>query len=606
MNGDLAHLLEDGWITKLDTVAVETWARVGGEDRPEVLAVCALASRAVSIGHACLDLDHLEALSDTDASELPADLVLGAKAWQARLATSPLVSSAGPDGALAEGEVRPLVVDSHARLYLRRYWDHQQRLARGIHQRLPSRCPVDVDTARLEAGLDRLFGPEAPGSDPDLQRLAAEGAVRSRFFLISGGPGTGKTSTVAKILALLVEQAASSEMESLRMRLLAPTGKAAAHLGASIARALETLDCDPETLAAIPTEASTVHRALGAGGQPTRYRYHAASPLPVDVVLVDEASMVDLALMSRLIEALPPEARLILLGDRDQLASVEAGAVLGDIAGAGAVSGESGVGTAMVQLVRSHRFDDESVLGELVRAVHAGEEEAVLELLENPNKPAVRRIEPQESEALQRELAKGYAPFASAVDAATRLSALEGYRVLCAHRHGPSGFLALNQRVELILAEQGVIRPGENPWYEGRPVLVSRNDYTSGLYNGDVGVVGRQEANAPEGHGGLRDLGVLFQRPEGGERWLGLRRIGPVETVFAMTVHKSQGSEFDEVLLVLPSDPSPVVTRELLYTAISRARRSVCLQASVGAIRTALGRRVERMSGLRDAIGLLA
>ena len=606
MNANLAQLIEDGWITKLDMVAVETWARVGGEDRPEVLAVCALASRAVSIGHACLDLDHVEALSDAETSELPADLILGAEAWQARLATSPLVSSAGPDGALTEGEVRPLVVDSRGRLYLRRYWDHQQRLAWGIHRRLPSRFPVDVDTACLEAGLDRLFGPEAPDSNPDLQRLAAEGAVRSRFFLISGGPGTGKTSTVAKILALLVEQAACSEMESLRMCLLAPTGKAAAHLGASIARALETLDCDPETIAAIPTEASTVHRALGAGGPPTRYRYDAASPLPVDVVLVDEASMVDLALMSRLIEALPPEARLILLGDRDQLASVEAGAVLGDIAGAGAVSGESGVETAMVQLVRSHRFDDESVLGELVRAVHAGEEEAVLELLENPSKPAVRRIEPEESEALQRELAKGYAPFASAVDASTRLSALERYRVLCAHRHGPSGFLTLNQRVESILAEQGVIRPGEDPWYEGRPVLVSRNDYTSGLYNGDVGVVGCREANALEGHGDSGHLGVLFQRPEGGERWLSLRRIGLLETVFAMTVHKSQGSEFDEVLLVLPSDPSPVVTRELLYTAISRARRGVCLQASVGAIRTALGRRVERMSGLRDAIGLLA
>ncbi|MCH2184977.1 exodeoxyribonuclease V subunit alpha, partial [Myxococcota bacterium] len=346
-------------------------------------------------------------------------------------------------------------------------------------------------------------------------------------------------------------------------------------------------------------EASTVHRALGAGGTPTRYRHDAAHPLPVDVVLVDEASMVDMALMSRLVSALPADARLILLGDRDQLASVEAGAVLGDIAGCPALVADNGYSPAVIQLVKSHRFSTESGLGTLVEAVHAGDADTVLALLEDPNEPGLRRIDPEDTDRLRAELTRGYGPFAAAVDAPSRLAALEHYRILCAHRMGQDGLTALNALVESILLEQGAINPKSGLWYDGRPILVTQNDYVSGLYNGDVGVVG----HPAEGEGArAEDLRVLFERPEGGLRWLGVRRLGPVETVFAMTVHKSQGSEFDEVLLVLPTQPSPVATRELLYTAISRARMGVCVRAGEEAIRAALRRRVERMSGLADAL----
>ena len=602
MSDMLSGLLDGGWVSVLDARAAETWGRIAGESRPEVLVLAALASQAVEAGHVCLDLNRLESWRDVSDRPLPEGLERNAEVCSAWLASSPLVVTSDEITSAEGAEVRPLVLDAEKRLYLRRYWDHQQRLALGIQNRLSAKFPVQVDEHRLQEGLDRLFGAEEAGQEPDLQRVAAAGAVRSRFFVLSGGPGTGKTSTVARILALLIEQSEPSTEIGLRIRLLAPTGKAAAHLGQSIARAVQSLDCTSATRQAIPTEASTVHRALGAGGAPTRYRYDAKNPLPVDVVLVDEASMVDLALMSRLVAALPPDARLILLGDRDQLASVEAGAVLGDIAGAHALTGDSSRPPAVIQLVRSHRFVPGSGLGALVAAVHAGDVDTVLNLLEDPAQPDLRRIDPEDTNGLLLELKRGYEGFASASDAPGRLAALEHYRVLCAHRLGSDGLIALNALSESILFDQGAIDPRGEPWYDGRPVLVAQNDYASGLYNGDVGVVGRPVAGVSLDEPDGPNLRVLFERPEGGVRWLGVRRLGPVETVFAMTVHKSQGSEFDEVLLVLPREPSPVATRELVYTAVSRARRAVCLRAGVETIRSALSHRVERMSGLADAL----
>lgn len=605
----LAVLLDAGLVSGLDVQAARTWARIGGETRDDVIAAAALASRAVAAGHVALALDRI---AEQLASGTVHEAAPGAPAidwpdvavWTAALASSPIVHPQVDARSAPAEAVRPLVIDAEGRLYLRRYWDHQERLAAAIRARIEHDVEIAPDAACLADGLARLFPEEARDgvdpeaeSEPDLQRLAAEGALRSRFFVISGGPGTGKTSTVVKILALLVEQAQVRGDAAPRILLLAPTGKAAAHLQNSIAQRATSLDCPSEVRAAIPTLASTVHRALGAGGRPTRYRRNAEHPLEADVVIVDEASMVDLALMSRLVDALPAPARLILLGDRDQLASVEAGAVLGDIAGEdeGIAAHAAPAPRPVVHLRKSHRFAASSDLGALVRAVHAGDAEAVIELLDDPAHSSVRRLEPTASDALLEELRAGYTGFASAKSPAERLDALDRYRVLCAHRRGPFGVAVHNARVERWLADQGVIDPSE-AWYAGRPIGLSRNDHAAGLYNGDVGLVGRPPQ--PDDAG----LRVLFRTPDGRDRWISPLRVGAAETVFAMTIHKSQGSEFDAVLVVLPDEPSPIVSRELLYTAVSRARRDVCVRASHEVIRDALARRVERASGLRQAI----
>jgi exodeoxyribonuclease V alpha subunit len=594
----LEQLREADLISPIDVHAATTWCRIGRDERPEVLAAAALASRALAAGHVCLDLRRVHALVPDSGPPDPVASGLDwpePGPWREALASSPLVHSDTEARSASGDAVRPLVLDEEDRLYLRRYWDHQERLAAAIRARLDGAGPSEVDADRLLDGLDRLFPrgrEEAEGSD--LQRVAAEGAVRSRFFVISGGPGTGKTSTVVRILALLVEQALATGERSPRIALLAPTGKAAAHLETSVARSADALDCAPEVRGAIPRDAQTVHRALGARGRPTRYRHDADDPLPFDTVVVDEASMVDLALMSHLVDALRPSARLLLLGDRDQLASVEAGAVLGDIAGAGETQ-PAATPRPVVHLERSHRFDASSDVGALVRAVHGGDADTVLALLEDPARADASRIEPGDREALARIVREGYAGYAEAPTPAGRLTALDAFRVLCAHRHGPLGVTEHNAFVESLLAAEGVIEPGPGrAWYAGRPLGVTRNDPSAGLYNGDVGLVG----HAPGGAG----LRVLFLGPDGAERWLSPLRLGTAETVFAMSVHKSQGSEFDAVLVVLPEEPSPIVTRELLYTAVSRARRRVWIRAGRAAIRAALEARVERASGLRDAI----
>lgn len=598
MTPTLEQLREADLIAPVDVHAATTWCRIGREERPEVLAAAALASRAIAAGHVCLDLRRVHALvPDTGPAGVPARGLdwpeLGP--WREALASSPLVHREAEARSASGEAMRPLVLDGEDRLYLRRYWDHQERLAAAIRARLGDAAAPEVDAEKLLDGLDRLFArTREDAGGPDLQRVAAEGAARSRFFVISGGPGTGKTSTVVRILALLVEQALARGEPSPRIALLAPTGKAAAHLEASVARSADALDCAPEVRAAIARDARTVHRALGARGRPTRYRHDASDPLPFDTVVVDEASMVDLALMSHLVDALRPSARLLLLGDRDQLASVEAGAVLGDIAGAGETE-PAAAPRPVVHLERSHRFDASSDVGALVRAVHEGDADAVLALLEDPERAGASRIEPGDGEALARVVREGYAAYAEARTPAGRLAALDGFRVLCAHRRGPLGVAEHNAFVESLLAAEGVIEPGPGrPWYAGRPLGVTRNDPSAGLYNGDVGLVGY----APGGAG----LRVLFLGPDGAERWLSPLRLGAAETVFAMSVHKSQGSEFDAVLVVLPEEPSPIVTRELLYTAVSRARRTVWIRASREAIRAALEARVERASGLRDAI----
>jgi len=599
---DLARLRNSGAISALDDHFARALGRLGAEVRPEVLLAAGLVSRSVGAGHVCLDVRRfaqggtLLGDSETVQWEWPSP-----DGWLEMLGSSELVellpASSLPDPLAST----PLVLDASDRLYLRRYWDDQQALARALRARIEDGLPAgSVDEELLAEGLERLF-PRAPGSDPgpDLQRQAAEGAVGSRFFVISGGPGTGKTSTVVKIFALLIEQAEARGQRVPRMQMVAPTGKAAAHLQGAVRRSLDSLASSHAVRAAMPVSASTIHRALGfRGGMGTQFRQNADNPMDVDVLLVDEASMVDLALMSRLVEALPPTARLILLGDRDQLASVEAGAVLGDI-GRGVDGEPVAAPRSVVHLTRNYRFAAGSAIEELTRRVNSGDADGALALLDDDAHPNVRLVEPEGTEGWGRALAEairdGYRRFRTETSPEDMLQSLEGFRVLCAHRHGPGGVEALNAEAERLLGlDPGLDLAGS--LQPGRPVGITRNDYELELYNGDVGIVAKDPENPRRG------MRVFFRAAGGGGRWLSPLSIRGAETVFATTVHKSQGSEFTSIALVLPEEASPVLSRELVYTAISRARESLTLFAPRAVLREAIARRIERSSGLSQAL----
>lgn len=610
-----------GMLAPLDVHFARAMARIGGDPREDVLLAAAMTSQQVSNGHVCLDLARLAetpALYDEEGGLVAEHPWPALGPWLEALRSSPLVGDSAAD--------TPLVLDDARRLYLRRYWEHEARLAQRLRERA-TQVEAALDAAWLRAALDRLFPPEgsaAQTSEPDWQRMAALLAVQRRFCVISGGPGTGKTFTVVKILALLIEAASHRGSRPLRITLVAPTGKAAARLSESIRKAKGTLPCSDAVRAAIPEDAATIHRCLGSiGGSSTNFRHHAGNPLVTDVVLVDEASMVDLALMSRLVAAVPPSARLVLLGDQDQLASVEAGAVLGDICNTGAprrysrelmqqvaqLTGErwpssadapeqTGMWDCIVQLTRSYRYGPRSGINVLAQAINGGGAETALAILESSDYPDVTRVEPVKGgglgPSLRNAAARGFGMYLKTTEPLAQLRALERFRVLCAHRRGPTGVEDVNQQIEQALADAGLIRVNSQT-YIGRPVMVTRNDYQLELFNGDVGIV----AEDPERTGGRV---VLFHGGEDSVRRLSPSRLPPHETVYAMSVHKSQGSEFDEVAVVLPEQASPVLSRELLYTAVTRARDRVTIHAPREMIAHAIGHRVERASGLRDRL----
>jgi exodeoxyribonuclease V alpha subunit len=547
----------------------------------------------VQRGHVCLDLHALGRRPLLDDEEQPVEFQLPAlDGWLVALKQSALVCT--PD---AE-QRSPLVLDEDGRLYLHRYADYQHRLA----QRLTARVnrSFDVHEETLRSSMARLFpsGDDKLSATRDEQRLAAEVAVRRSLCVISGGPGTGKTTTVVKILAMVQQQALKLEGSPATIALLAPTGKAAARLAESINERVSSLDCAEAVKNAIPRSASTIHRELGfLPRTPTRFRHDALNPLTADVVLVDEASMVDLALMTKLVEAVPQEARLILLGDKDQLASVEAGAILGDI------SRGLSKRDCMVQLTKSYRYDESSGIGALARAINLGDADTALSVLRGDRgmpygEVALAHLDDNRPlhGALGATVVEGFGAYLQSDDPAERLEQLSRFRVLCAHRRGGLGVETMNVLIEQRLREAGVIR-GDGPYYDGRPIIITKNDYQLGLFNGDVGVVHRRR------EGRQRQAAVVyFPTPEGGARAVHPGRLPPHETVFAMTVHKSQGSEFGRVALLLPKRVSPILTRELVYTGISRARERVDLYGHADVLRDAIGRTIERASGLAGAL----
>ncbi|WP_460123760.1 exodeoxyribonuclease V subunit alpha [Pseudomonas sp. H3_G09] len=657
----LSRWVERGWLRALDRAFVAFLHELEPETDPLVLLAAALTSHQLGHGHVCLDL--FETLKAPDFALslppegdvqggvllLPSQLLetLDGAHWCKVLASSSLVALA--TDASETAQTRPLVLSSK-RLYLRRYWSYERRIDAALRQRLLQQEPTPDD---LPQRLNELFGGAESAAVIDWQKLACAIATRSAFSIITGGPGTGKTTTVVRLLALLQAPAVEAG-HPLRIRLAAPTGKAAARLTESISQQVQSLQVAETVRAAIPSDVTTVHRLLGSRPGTRHFRHHAGNRLPLDVLVVDEASMIDLEMMANLLDAMPAHARLVLLGDKDQLASVEAGAVLGDLcrdAEGGwyspqtrqwleSVSGESLQGSGLhedhdgthplaqqvVMLRHSRRFGEGSGIGQLARRVNQQLANEARQLLAAGSYADVYSLplKDEHDQKLERLLLEGHGngpqgyrhylsvlrdqrpPSTQPLEhsawtdwAREVLQAFDTFQLLCAVRKGPWGVEGLNQRITAALLKARLIE-SDQQWYEGRPVLMTRNDYGLGLMNGDIGIA----LKLPEREGaeiGRTVLRVAFPRNDGqgGVRFVLPSRLNDVETVYAMTVHKSQGSEFAHTALILPDALNPVLTKELIYTGITRARHWFTLiEPRAGVFEEAVQRKVKRLSGL--------
>lgn len=573
--------MDDFSFVEIDRCFARFLGRITGCSSPERLIAAALVSAAGRSGHVCLDL------ADVAGESVPHEGPDGGEMQIAPPLPGWIDSLRGWEAVGKPGENYPLLLDDFNRLYLHRYWRYEDAVARFLCQRDSGRTP-SATSGSLAAALDRYFPPSVDGA-PDLQREAAAAAATGRVTLITGGPGTGKTSTVVKILALLIEQAG---VASIDVALAAPTGKAAARLKEAVEAARDRLDCESWVRDRVPSGASTIHRMLGARPGGASFRHGPDNPLPHDVVVVDEASMIDLPLMSRLVSALAPQARLVLLGDRDQLASVEPGAVFGDICES---AGSSRMTATVVPLRKSWRFREDSGIGAVSRLVNEGKGGDALAIIDAGRHADIGfRDLGEDPSVLESAILSGYAGYLDRDSIPDAFEAFNRFRILCPFRSGPYGVEAVNRFAERVLDRAGLIRP-RGGHYKGRPIMVTRNDYRARLFNGDVGIL---YPNPGAGDA----LYAWFQSDDGSFRAVSTARLPEHETVYAMTVHKSQGSEFDQVLLLLGSTPSDHLTRESLYTGITRGRSRVDIVGSRDVFRAAAERRVERRSGLADAL----
>ncbi len=608
----LAALVASGALAPIDARLAELVARMSAAVDETAAMTAALVSAERGRGNSCSLLDEwggralgADALADTWTFP-------DVERWRELLRASPAVG----DGT----RVTPLVLDGDSRCYLYRYWKAERRLASSILDRVDGH-PRTADTAALTDLFGALF-PEAGQTGGDRQALAAALALTGRFTVVSGGPGTGKTTTVVRMLALL-----TAERPELAVRLAAPTGKAAARLGDSIRQQSAALDVDEAIKARIPTEVATLHRLLGYRPFDDSFRYDRTRPLAADVVIVDEASMVDLLMMSSLMEAVRPSASIVLLGDRDQLASVETGFVFGDLctafatgaavtsataeryaALAATAASEIGLETTattattgtteaesadvVVELTTSYRFRERPGIGSLARAVREGDGPGALAVLESAEFAEVRlhahTDDPRDVARLLADRLDRLFAAAAPAEAPTRLA---GMRIRTALKRGRYGAAGLNEAVERVLTEGG--REMGDTFYRGRPVMVTANDYTTELFNGDTGVCWPEDGRA----------WVWFPTSEQGAP----RRVAPAKlpahtTAWATTVHKSQGSEHDHTVLVLPGEDSPLLSRELVYTAVTRARHEVDVVADHATLAEAIARSSRRASGLAAAL----
>ena len=668
----LDNWLEAGWIRALDLALVKLLAKLDPEAEPLVLLAIALVSHQLGHGHICLDMHSV--LRDPDLALLlppegrvleeqpilPSQLLatVSFKQWSAVLGRSALLYQKEQ----AEGAKPLVMVDG--RLYLYRYWHYESSVAQRLVQRIDTQMPLAADFAK---DLTELF------SDPlmvagerhtDWQKVACAMAAQGQLTLITGGPGTGKTTTVVRLLALL-QQSALETGQALRIQLAAPTGKAAARLTESIGQQVASLPAEAKVKAHIPTDVTTLHRLLGSLPQTRHFRHNSSNPLVVDVLVIDEASMIDLEMMHNVLQALPKHARLILLGDKDQLASVEAGSVLGDLcadaesvyytpetqqrleqlcnetlAAEGWCVGDAQqhpLAQRTVMLRHSRRFGSDSGIGQLARAVNQSEAQRAWQLLHSASPDINYLLLKQSNSAELTHVllnfaaqannsldSAGYAYYLQILQqqrpgaeqplsdpawqtwASEVLQAFDQFRLLCALRKGEFGVAGLNERIANALRARGLISSAEG-WYEGRPVLVTQNDYSIGLMNGDIGIalLLPNDAATEDNAEPKQVLRVAFARNDGqgGVRYVLPSRLTAVETVFAMTVHKSQGSEFVHTALILPDRLNPVLTKELLYTGITRAKSKLTLiEGHSGVFTAAVQRKVERISGLNQAI----
>lgn len=595
-------------VTPLDRAFGRYVARGLHGDMASLLQQSALlASAERAQGNSCVELSSHAGQPLPDGE--PEGLFPDVAAWRTAL----LASGRCADARLVaadELDVSPLVLDG-TRLYLRRYYDAECRVAQAIRDRLATPCPVDL-TASAPL-FQRLFSEAAHAVD--WQAVAAVAALRSSLVFVTGGPGTGKTTVAARLLALLLEREAT-----LSVAVAAPTGRAAARLTEAIGAAVQREQLEAIVGAQLPSEGSTLHRLLGYTPWNEQFRYHAGHRLPHDVLIVDEASMVDILMMDALFAAARPAARIIVLGDPHQLASVDTGFVLGDVARAARAVGGANpeahsqalaadyvtlsggnvalpdaqqtaapLRDAVVRLRKSYRFGARPGIGALATAIQDGDATTALHVLHDTTHQDVALDPPSDTQGVLAPLLPQITRYLQATSPADALTSLSQFRLLCALRDGESGVTGLNEAMERWLVRQGVVATG---WYHLRPVLITANDTTLRLFNGDVG--------STWVHDGVPM--VCFPLANGGIRVVPPARLPAHETAWAMTVHKSQGSEFDHVRLVLPDTDTRILTRELLYTGITRARERVSLVGTPEMIRLATQRSVARASGLVERL----
>lgn len=618
-SGLLREFNEAGVLAASDVHVALQLGRIGGEGDEAVLLASALAVRAPRVGHVFVDLETIRETAAVD-SEQPVDVAdlawPDAGSWIPAVGRSALVAV----GDEATQDDRPLrLVGGH--LYLDRYWREEREVAADL-LRLSADESQAVDADLLGSGIERLFG-----DGDDLQRIAAAAGVLRQLAVIAGGPGTGKTTTVARVVALLAEQAEARAGLLPLVALAAPTGKAAVRLAEAVhdeARQLSVSGPIREYLLGL--EARTLHRLLGwMPGSHSRFLHDRDNPLPHEVLIVDETSMVSLSMMERLLAAVRPEAQLILIGDPGQLRSIEAGVVLSDIVGPAAdelrirastqkrleeAVGQRvpaaeppsavTIGDGIVVLQRVHRFG--AGIAALAEAVRRGDADAVMTALEEGREDVTWiPVDPEDTgsdNVIERlrdsSVAASRAVIEAARDGAAQdaLEAMRRFRLLCAHRRGPHGVATWNAQIESWLADELGDVDFASFRYVGRPLLVTENNYELGLFNGDLGVIVQRSDDVVE---------AVFER---GSDLLSFTptRLEAVNTVYAMTVHKSQGSQFETVAVVLPPPASRILTRELLYTAITRAEQNLVIAGQEDAIRAAVERPVARASGLRSRL----
>ena len=565
---------------------------------PELELAAKLVSNFRERGDVCVALP---AITSTHASKIGGPDVPPLRSWVRKLRASGVVGE--------PGEFAPLILDKAERLYLQRYWKYEDELGRNLQARLRDNPIRDFSQTELAKNLEKLFPVQS-----DLQKVAAFVAATSRLCVISGAPGTGKTRTIVLICALLIALAGNRE---LNFALAAPTGKAAARLKETIAQTRLALRL-PEDVK-LPADASTIQRLLGAKGGSPHFRHDAKNPLAADVVIVDEASMIDLALLAKLFDAVRPDARVILVGDKDQLASVEAGSAFRDICTPGLEPGisvslaeafakctgeelegtgasEAPIHPVVVELRRNYRFTPETGIAELSSAVNQGDAEGAIAVLKSGGRirwrptPLLKNFE---REVRERVLPR-FEKFLTLTDPAEALSQLAEFAVLCGLRRGPFGAETVNGLLERMLRDTGRRVEGDGRYYAGEPVIIARNDYNVGLFNGDLGIV------LPDATSG--ELRVFFRGEDSDVLNFAPGRLPAHQPAFALTVHKSQGSEFRDALVILPEKDAPVLTRELLYTGVTRVRETVEVWATEHILRQTIERKIGRSSGLRDRL----